>query len=157
MADKEKDRKSATPAAKKAARVKATAAKTAPAKADAKPAARPAAAKAKAPAKRAVARPVTRVVRPEPQREERREREVERPEAPRPKAALRPLPTAPAGHAPVIKADGSSDGSVELPAAIASPSKRRGGLFQALLTSLAHPRPGPSATKNRSRVAGGGA
>jgi len=157
MADKEKDRKSATPAAKKAAPVKATAAKTAPAKADAKPAARPAAAKAKAPAKRAVARPVTRVVRPEPQREERREREVERPEAPRPKAALRPLPTAPAGHAPVIKADGSSDGSVELPAAIASPSKRRGVLFQALLTSLANARQGTSATKNRSRVAGGGA
>ena len=157
MADKEKETKKVTPAAKKAVPAKAAAAKTAPAKAAAKPAARAAAAKAKAPAKRAVARPVTRVVRPEPPREERREREEERPEAPRPKVELRPLPTAPAGHAPVIKADGSSDGSVELPAAIASPSRRRGVLFQALLASLANARQGTSATKNRSRVSGGGA
>ena len=161
MADKEKDRKSATPAAKKAAPVKATAAKATAAKAPtattAKAAAKPAAAKAKAPAKRAVARPVTRVVRPEPPREERRERKEEPREAPRPKVEVRALPTAPAGHAPVIKADGSSDGSVELPAAIASPAKRRGVLFQALLTSLANARQGTSATKNRSRVAGGGA
>jgi large subunit ribosomal protein L4 len=113
-------------------------------------------AKAKAPAKRAVARPVTRVVRTEPQREERpRERE----QAPAPRRAIeaRPLPTAPAGHAPVIKADGSSDGSVELPAAIASPAKRRGVLFQSLIASLANARQGTSATKNRARVAGGGA
>ena len=166
MADKEKDRKSATPAAKKAAPVKATAAKATAAKATpakaptattAKAAAKPAAAKAKAPAKRAVARPVTRVVRPEPPREDRRERKEEPREAPRPKVEVRALPTAPAGHAPVIKADGSSDGSVELPAAIASPAKRRGVLFQALLTSLANARQGTSATKNRSRVAGGGA
>jgi len=54
----------------------------------------------------------------------------------------------------VIKADGSSDGSVELPAAIASPSRRRGVLFQALLASLANARQGTSATKNRSRVSG---
>jgi large subunit ribosomal protein L4 len=152
MADKERDKK-ATPAAKKAATpVKATAAKT-----TAKAATKPAAVKAKAPAKRAVARPITRVVRPEPQREERRERKEEPREAPRPRAETRPLPTAPAGHAPVIKADGSSDGSIELPAAIASPAKRRGVLFQALLTSLANKRQGTSATKNRSRVAGGGA
>jgi large subunit ribosomal protein L4 len=157
MADKEKEPKKVTPAAKKAAPAKAASTKTAPVKAAAKPAARAAAPKAKAPAKRAVARPVTRVVRPEPQREERREREEERPEAPRPKIESRPLPTAPAGHAPVIKADGSSDGSVELPAAIASPSRRRGVLFQALLASLANARQGTSATKNRSRVAGGGA
>ena len=163
MADKEKDRKKATPVAKKAAPAKAVSTakaaptKAAPPKAAAKPAVRPAAAKAKAPAKRAVARPVTRVVRPEPQREERREREEERPEAPRPRREARPLPTAPAGHAPVIKADGSSDGSVELPAAIVSPTKRRGVLFQALLASLANARQGTSATKNRSRVAGGGA
>jgi large subunit ribosomal protein L4 len=157
MADKEKEPKKVTPAAKKAAPAKAASTKTAPVKAAAKPAARAAAPKAKAPAKRAVARPVTRVVRPEPQREERREREEERPEAPRPKIESRPLPTAPAGHAPVIKADGSSDGSVELPAAIASPSLRRGVLFQALLASLANARQGTSATKNRSRVAGGGA
>ena len=100
---------------------------------------------------------MTRVVRPEPTREERRERKEEPREAPRPKVEVRALPTAPAGHAPVIKADGSSDGSVELPAAIASPAKRRGVLFQALLTSLANARQGTSATKNRSRVAGGGA
>jgi large subunit ribosomal protein L4 len=153
MADKEKDKK-ATPAAKKAAPAKATAAKPTTAKA----AAKPAAAKAKAPAKRAVARPVTRVVRPPEPREERRARdEQERRETPRPRAEARPLPTAPAGHAPVIKADGSSDGSVELPAAIVSPTKRRGVLFQALLASLANKRQGTSATKNRSRVAGGGA
>ncbi len=153
MADKEKDKKKVTPVAKKAAPVKAASTT----KTTAKAAAKPAAAKAKAPAKRAVARPVTRVVRPEPQREERRTREEERPEPPRPRAEARPLPTAPAGHAPVIKADGSSDGSVELPAAIASPAKRRGVLFQALLASLANKRQGTSATKNRSRVAGGGA
>jgi large subunit ribosomal protein L4 len=161
MADKEKDKK-ATPAAKTAA-AKASAPKTTTAKVAAKPAAKPAAgsvtakAKAPTPAKRAVARPVTRVVRPEPAREERREREAVRPETPRRKAEARPLPTAPAGHAPVIKADGSSDGSVELPAAIVSPAKRRGVLFQSLLASLANKRQGTSATKNRSRVAGGGA
>jgi len=153
MADKEKDKKKVTPVAKKAAPVKAASTT----KTTAKAAAKPAAAKAKAPAKRAVARPVTRVVRPEPQREERRTREEERPEPPRPRVEARPLPTAPAGHAPVINADGSSDGSVELPAAIASPAKRRGVLFQALLASLANKRQGTSATKNRSRVAGGGA
>jgi large subunit ribosomal protein L4 len=152
MADKEKDKK-ATPAAKKAAPAKAAGA----AKTTAKAAAKPAAAKAKAPAKRAVARPLTRVVRPEPQREERRARQEERPAAPRPRAETRPLPTAPAGHAPVIKADGTSDGSVELPAAIVSPAKRRGVLFQALLAALANKRQGTSATKNRARVAGGGA
>ena len=150
MADKEKDKKATS--VKKVAPVKA-AAKTTPAKA----AAKPAAAKAKAPAKRAVARPLTRVVRPEAPREERRERKEEPREAPRPRAEAKPLPTAPAGHAPVIKANGSSDGSVELPAAIVSPSKRRGVLFQALLTSLANKRQGTSATKNRARVAGGGA
>jgi large subunit ribosomal protein L4 len=157
MADKEKDKK-ATPAAKKAAPAKAAPARAASTtKATAKAAAKPAAARAKAPAKRAVARPLTRVVRPEPQREERRERKEEPREAPRPRVEARPLPTAPAGHAPIIKADGSSDGSLELPAAIVSPAKRGGVLFQALLASLANKRQGTSATKNRSRVAGGGA
>ena len=160
MADKEKDPKKATPAAKKAAPAKAVAAKPSAAKAPAAKAAastKTAAAKAKTPAKRAVARPVTRVVRPEPPREERRERKEEPREAPRPKVEPKPLPTAPAGHAPVIRADGSSDGSVELPAAIVSPAKRRGVLFQALLAGLANARQGTSATKNRSRVSGGGA
>jgi large subunit ribosomal protein L4 len=156
MADKEKDRK-ATPAAKKAAPAKATSATKATTATTAKAASKPVGNKAKAPAKRAVARPVTRVVRPGAPREERRAREEERPAAPRPRAEARPLPTAPAGHAPVIKADGSSDASVELPAAIVSPAKRRGVLFQALLTTLANKRHGTSATKNRSRVAGGGA
>ena len=152
MADKEKDKK-ATPAAKKAAPAKATAARTTTAKA----ATKPVASKAKAPAKRAVARPLTRVVRPSEPREERRARTEERPAAPRARVESRPLPTAPAGHAPVIKADGSSDGSMELPAAIVSPAKRRGVLFQALLTALANKRQGTSATKNRARVSGGGA
>jgi large subunit ribosomal protein L4 len=156
MADKEKDKK-ATPAAKKAAPAKAAAAKATTAKAAAKPAAGNAAPKAKAPAKRAVARPVTRVVRPEPPREERREREAEPREAPRRTIEVRPLPTAPAGRAPVIKADGSSDGSVELPAAFAPAATRRGVLFQALVAALANARQGTSATKNRSRVSGGGA
>ncbi|TMC75126.1 MAG: 50S ribosomal protein L4 [Chloroflexi bacterium] len=159
MATKEADKeKKATPSAKKTAAAKAspakaTAAKAAPAKAP-KPATR-AATKAKPPTRRAVARPVTRVVRPEPSREERRPAE-ERPQA-RPKAEPRPLPTAPAGHAPLIKADGTPEGSVALPAALTTPTKRRGVLFQALIAALANSRQGTSATKNRSRVSGGGA
>jgi len=160
--DSSKDKnKKVNPAAKKTAAVKTTpvkAAKPTPAKA-AKPAARAATArraatKVKAPTRRAVARPITRVVRPEAPREERRadeRREV------RPKAEPRPLPTAPAGHAPVIAADGTSGGSVELPAALTTPTKRRGVLFQALIAALANSRQATSATKNRSRVAGGGA
>jgi len=159
VATKEADKeKKATPSAKKTAAAKAspakaTAAKAAPAKAP-KPATR-AATKAKPPTRRAVARPVTRVVRPEPSREERRPAE-ERPQA-RPKAEPRPLPTAPAGHAPLIKADGTPEGSVALPAALTTPTKRRGVLFQALIAALANSRQGTSATKNRSRVSGGGA
>ncbi|HEV8534250.1 MAG TPA: 50S ribosomal protein L4 [Candidatus Limnocylindria bacterium] len=163
MATKDSDKGTkARPAAKKAAAEprRTAAAKAQPAKAPsakaAKPAA-PAAAKAKAPTRRAVARPLTRVVRPEAPREERREREPQMREEPRPKIEVRPLPTAPAGHAPVIRADGSAEGSVELPAAIASPTRRRGVLFQAMLASLANARQATSATKNRARVAGGGA
>jgi len=160
-----KTSKGATPPSnppKKAAKAKAVSAKAvakaapakpAPAKA-APPAARPAA-KAKAPARRAVARPITRVVRPEPSREERRAAEPKR--EPRPKAEPRPLPTAPAGHAPVIKADGTPEGSVALPAALTTSAKRPGVLFQALIAALANSRQGTSATKNRSRVSGGGA
>lgn len=161
--DSDKDKKATAKkaAAAKAAPVKtaAKAAKPAAAKAT-KPAGRAAAAgraatKVKAPARRAVARPVTRVVRPEAPREERRPAE-QRPQA-RPKAEPRPLPTAPAGHAPVIKADGTVEGSVELPAALTTPTKRRGVLFQALIAALANTRQATSATKNRARVAGGGA
>jgi large subunit ribosomal protein L4 len=158
MAEKEKDRKPARPAAKKpatGAEAKAAPKTKAPAaKAAAKPAAAGARA-AKTPARRAVARPTTRVVRraePEPQR-----RDEEQRAARRPTPEARPFPTAPAGHAPVIGADGTSSGSVELPAAIASPAKRHGVLFQALVAALANARQGTSATKNRSRVAGGGA
>jgi len=166
VAEKEKDKKASPPAAKKTATTKATPAKAAakaakPALAKAaKPAARAttggrAATRVKPPTRRAVARPVTRVVRPEPTREERRPAEV-RPQA-RPKAEPRPLPTAPAGHAPLIKADGTPEGSVELPAALTTPAKRPGVLFQALIAALANSRQATSATKNRSRVAGGGA
>jgi large subunit ribosomal protein L4 len=145
MADKDKTK------TKKAAPAKAAAPKAA-----AKPAAR-ASAKAKAPVRRAVARPATRVIRPPEPRPARRAREEEAREAPREETRARPLPTAPIGHAPLIKADGSADGSVALPAAIAEPAKRRGVLFQALLAGLANARQGTSATKSRSRVAGGGA
>jgi large subunit ribosomal protein L4 len=127
-------------------------AKPAPAPKAEKAAAKPSAAKASA--RRAVARPATRVVRRE---EEPRPRPAPKREAPKPKAAPQPLPTAPAGHAPLIAADGSASGSVELPAAIAQAAPRRGVLFQALIAALANARQATSATKSRSRVAGGGA
>ena len=125
----------------------------------AKPAAKPAAAKktvAKAapakPVKKAVARPAARTVAPRPQA---------RPEAPkrepRQKIESKPLPTAPAGHAPVIGADGSASGSVALPEALGTPKKRNGVLFQAFQAARANARLGTAATKNRARVAGGGA
>ena len=135
--------------AKAAAKVtasKATATKTA---------AKPAAKKA-APAARAVARPVTRVVRPEapraarpaqPEKQEKRE-----------KVASKPIPTAQKGHAPLIGADGSVTGSIELPAALAATVKKGiATLFQAFLAERANARQGTAATKNRARVSGGGA
>ena len=131
----------------------ASAKKTAaPAKAVAK---KSTAAKAPAsPAKKAVARPVTRTATrtaapraaaPAPARE------------PRKKIATTPLPTAPAGHAPVVAANGSAAGSVALPAALASAKADRGVLFQAFVASEANARQGNAATKNRARVRGGGA
>lgn len=107
-----------------------------------------------APVKKAVARPVTRTATrtvtrraatPAPARE------------PRTKIASTPLPTAPAGHAPVVAANGSSSGSVALPAALASAKADRGVLFQAFVASEANARQGNAATKNRARVRGGGA
>lgn len=104
--------------------------------------------------KKAVARPVTRTAtrtaepraaRPAPSRE------------PRKKIVATPLPTAPAGHAPVVAANGSSSGSVALPAALASAKTDRGVLFQAFVASEANARQGNAATKNRARVRGGGA
>jgi len=105
--------------------------------------------------RRAVARPVTRVVTPKAER-------VARPAAPEPrekreKAPGKPLPTAPEGHAPLISADGSSSGSIELPEILAKPAKRVATLFQALIAARANARQATSATKNRHRVAGGGA
>jgi large subunit ribosomal protein L4 len=133
-----------------------TSAEKAPAVKGKATAARPAAAKrGAAPAKRAVARPVTRVVRPEAER-------FARPAAPAPrekreKPAARPLPTAPAGHAPLIAADGSSSGSIELPKSLAKPGHRIATVFQAFIAERANARQATSATKNRHRVAGGGA
>jgi large subunit ribosomal protein L4 len=143
VAEKDTKKKTAakpTPAAKKTTAAKATAAK--------KPA---------APAKRTVARPVTRVAkapvaaRPRATKEERDARPK------REKVAPKALPTAAAGSAPLISADGSSAGSVALPDVIAHPARRSTVLFQALLASRANARQANAATKNRARVAGGGA
>ena len=112
------------------------------------------AAKPAAPAKKAVARPVTRTATrtaapraaaPAPVRQ------------PRKKIEATPLPTAPAGHAPVVAANGSASGSIALPAALASAKADRGVLFQAFVASEANARQGNAATKNRARVRGGGA
>lgn len=109
---------------------------------------------AKTAPKRAVARPVTRtVVRREAPA---RAAEAERP-APRPKAEPRPLPTAPAGQVPVIAADGAVAGALALPASLASVKRRGGVLFQAFLAAAANARQANAATRNRSRVRGGGA
>src|SRR5439155_1736394 len=140
---KDTKKKAPQPAAKKAPAAKvATPAKAAPAaKAETNAKAAAAAqARAKAPAKaapakpRAVARPITRVVKRE--EEAPRKREAARP-APGPSAEPRPFPTAPAGHAPLIAADGRASGSVELPAAIASPAKRPGVIVRAMLAAPA--------------------
>ena len=153
-ADTAKAETSAKAAAKAAeAESKKTEAKAT--KPETKTAAKPAAkTTAKAPARpRAVARPVTRVVQPKAERparpaeEKREKREV---------APAKPLPTAPAGHAPLIAADGSSSGSIELPAVFAKAKQNVATLFQAFLAARANARQATSATKNRSRVSGGG-
>jgi large subunit ribosomal protein L4 len=160
MAEKDEKKKAAPAATRRGAAAKAkpaTAAK-APTAAKAGGAAKaeraPRAEKPKqtAPTRRAVARPATRVVRrEEPERPREEKAEV------REKVAPHPLPTAPAGHAPLIAADGTASGSVELPAALSDVGKRKGVLFQALLATLANARQATAATKSRSRVAGGGA
>jgi len=132
---------------KKTTAAKATAAKAAPVK-------KTTAAKATAPTKRVVARPVTRVARrPEPART-RQEVSEEQPK--REKVAARPLPTAPAGEAPLIAADGSSSGSIALPAAFLKGASRAATLFQAFIAERANARQATAATKNRARVTGGG-
>jgi large subunit ribosomal protein L4 len=142
----------AKPAAKKTTAAKATAAKAAAPKAA--PAKRAAVAKATPAAKRVVARPVTRVARrPEPARARAEARE-EQPK--RAKIAVRPLPTAPDGQAPLIAADGSSSGSIALPAAFQRGASRAATLFQAFIAERANARQATVATKNRARVAGGG-
>jgi large subunit ribosomal protein L4 len=118
-------------------------------------AAKPAAERKATAAKRAVARPVTRVVRPEAERAARPAAPVERPKREKPQP--RPLPTAPAGHAPVIGVNGTPMGSVELPASLATPGNRTATLFQAFIASRANARQANASTKNRARVAGGGA
>jgi large subunit ribosomal protein L4 len=110
--------------------------------------------KAAAP-RRAVARPVTRVVRPEAERAARAARAAE-PRPKREKPAARPIPTAPAGQVPVIAADGSVSGSMPLPAAFSKVNKNIATLFQAFMAARANARQATSATKNRSRVSGGG-
>jgi large subunit ribosomal protein L4 len=140
----------AKPAAKKTTTAKATAAKAAKPTTSAE-----SKAGRKAPtAKRVVARPVTRVARrvetarPRPAvREEQVKRE---------KVAARPLPTAPVGEAPLIAADGSSSGSVALPAAFLKGASRAATLFQAFIAERANARQATASTKNRARVAGGG-
>jgi large subunit ribosomal protein L4 len=151
--------KKTTAAPKKATAVKKTESKAETnAKVAAKAAAaKPAAAKktTAAAAKRAVARPVTRVARPEAERAARPVAPVERPKRERPQ--LRPLPTAPAGHAPVIGVEGTAMGSVALPAAFATSGKRKATLFQAFIAERANARQANASTKNRARVSGGGA
>ena len=131
-------------AAKKVVAKKTTAAKPADRKVTAKAAAKP--------VKKAIARPVTRAVAPRPQpRVALPKRE------PRAKIESKPLPTAPAGFAPVVAANGDPFGTVELPQALAVSKKRTGVLFQAFTAARANARLGTAATKNRARVAGGGA
>jgi large subunit ribosomal protein L4 len=159
----EKDKKGARPAKPGASpTAKPTAATagakrsgaTAKAAAPKAPPAKKTAAKATAPAKRVVARPVTRVAR---RAEPARPREAKREEQPkREKVAARALPTAPEGEAPLIAADGSSSGSIALPAAFLKGASRAATLFQAFIAERANARQATAATKNRARVAGGG-
>jgi large subunit ribosomal protein L4 len=132
---------------------KATAPKAAP-KATAKTVEPRSKRKAPVAVKRAVARPVTRVARPAAPA---RPREAVREQQPkREKVAARPLPTAPEGQAPLIAADGSSSGSIALPAAFLKGASRAATLFQAFIAERANARQATAATKNRARVSGGG-
>ncbi|MBI2325285.1 MAG: 50S ribosomal protein L4 [Chloroflexi bacterium] len=79
------------------------------------------------------------------------------PAAPKPKPQARPLPTAPMGEVPLIAADGSVSGSMPLPEALRDGKQRVGVLYQALEVAASNAHLGTAATKNRARVAGGGA
>ncbi len=105
-------------------------------------------------AKRAVARPVTRVVRRAP---EAKPEPAPQPAPKRQKIVARPLPTAPQGSLPLLAPDGSLDGSLPLPLIFAKRLARRGVLFQAFVAHRANARQANAATRNRRRVAGGGA
>jgi large subunit ribosomal protein L4 len=106
--------------------------------------------------KRVVARPVTRVARrPEPARPRAQARDAQQ-EPKREKVAARALPTAPVGEAPLIAVDGSSSGSVALPAAFLKGASRAATLFQAFIAERANARQATASTKNRARVSGGG-
>jgi large subunit ribosomal protein L4 len=112
----------------------------------------PAKAPAKAAAKKVVARPAARAAAPKAQ-----PRVPAAKPAPREKIPAKAIPTAPAGFAPVVAANGDPFGSVELPKTLAAPKKRTGVLFQAFQAARANARQGTAATRNRSRVSGGGA
>lgn len=149
MAEKKTAAKKTT-AAKKPTAKASSSARVSPAKAE-----RPG--KAAAPSKRVVARPVTRVAKPAPERPARPAVAAQAPQPKREKPQAKPLPTAPAGHAPLIAADGSVAGSLELPAALSTSTKKTATLFQAFIAARSNARQATSATKNRSRVSGGGA
>ncbi len=57
----------------------------------------------------------------------------------------------------MIAANGDPFGSVELPQSLSKSKRRTGVLFQAFQAARANARLGTAATKNRSRVSGGGA
>jgi large subunit ribosomal protein L4 len=138
-----------TDAAPKGAAAKSAPSKVAPAK-------KTTAAKATAPTKRVVARPVTRVARRAEPARPRAEARAKQEQPKREKVAARPLPTAPEGEAPLIAADGSSSGSIALPAAFLKGDSRAATLFQAFIAGRANARQANASTKNRARVAGGG-
>jgi large subunit ribosomal protein L4 len=154
MAKTEEKTKKKTTAAKKTTTAKATTAKPATKTTAAKAAEPKSERKRAAPAKRVVARPVTRVARrAEPARPRPQAREQQ---PKREKVAARALPTAPQGQAPLIAVDGSSSGSIALPAAFLKGASRAATLFQAFIAERANARQATVSTKNRARVAGGG-
>jgi large subunit ribosomal protein L4 len=154
MAKTEDKTKKKTTAAKKTTTAKATTAKPATKTTAAKAAEPKSERKRAAPAKRVVARPVTRVARrAEPARPRPQAREQQ---PKREKVAARALPTAPQGQAPLIAVDGSSSGSIALPAAFLKGASRAATLFQAFIAERANARQATVSTKNRARVAGGG-
>jgi large subunit ribosomal protein L4 len=144
----------ATGGAKRSDAAPKGAGKSAPSKAA--PAKKTTAAKATAPTKRVVARPVTRVARRAEPARPREDARAKQEQPKREKVAARPLPTAPEGEAPLIAADGSSSGSIALPAAFLKGASRAATLFQAFIAGRANARQATASTKNRARVAGGG-